>query len=169
MVFWVVTCVLCCCRWIMFQKNMLSSFPHFNPDDGGNMFFWNISVHLQYYMVSQPRRPQFEHHENLKIHIVVWCKMSCQLVLESRLYFRELWMWSQMIRFTGGSHIVLCAWIISLLCTIMIGFTVAVIVSDLFSSCSVLLWHECILINCQHWRACRLLMNTVLQCISLHI
>jgi hypothetical protein len=31
---------------------------HFNPDDGGNMFLWNISIRLQGYTVSQPQSEQ---------------------------------------------------------------------------------------------------------------
>jgi hypothetical protein len=31
--------------------------PNFNPEDEGSMFLWNVSIYLQEYSVSQPRRP----------------------------------------------------------------------------------------------------------------
>jgi hypothetical protein len=33
---------------------------HFNREDGGNVFLWNIGIRLPDYVVSQPRRPQSE-------------------------------------------------------------------------------------------------------------
>jgi hypothetical protein len=33
---------------------------HFHPEDGGSMYLQDIGSHLQDYMVSQPRRLQYE-------------------------------------------------------------------------------------------------------------
>jgi len=43
----------------------------FHPEDGGSMHLWNTGILPQYYMASQPRRPQLETLccESLKTHI----------------------------------------------------------------------------------------------------
>jgi hypothetical protein len=41
-------------------KKPVAELSHFNPEDGGRIFFQNISICLKDYMVSQPRRLQYK-------------------------------------------------------------------------------------------------------------
>jgi hypothetical protein len=52
-------------HWGLQSHNFLSGLISFNPEDGGSMFFWNVSVSLQTYVVLKPRRLTFELQINL--------------------------------------------------------------------------------------------------------